>query len=95
MGAHRDGVARVHLGELVDHRDVREIVHPRAAQLLGPRDPEEAQLRHALHVVPRKAALQVVGARTGLHDVLREVAHHVADLEVLVGEVQCVVHAAI
>ena len=38
VGADGDGVARVDLGELVDDRDVGEVIHARPAQLLGPGD---------------------------------------------------------
>src|SRR5881296_2746922 len=92
VGAHGDGVARVHLGELVDDDDVGEVVHPGAAELFRPGDAEQAELGHLLHVVPGELALEVVLACGRFHDLLGEVAHHVADLEVLVGEVEGVVH---
>ena len=92
VSAHRDGVARIDLRELVDHQDVGEIVHPGPSQLLRPRDAEQAQVGHPPHVVPREAALDVVAARARLHDLLREVAHHVTHLEVVLGEVEGVVH---
>jgi len=85
-------VARVDLRELVDHDDVGEVVHPGAAQILRPGDPEQAEVGHLLDVVPGEAALEVVATGAGLHDLLREVAHHVADLEVVLAEVEGVFH---
>src|SRR5205814_805186 len=90
--ADRDGVTRVDLGELVDHDDVREIVHPRAAELLRPGDAEHAELGHPLHIVPREAALEIVLSGARPDHAVREVAHHVAHLMVLVGEVERGVH---
>src|SRR3989475_12751611 len=70
VGAHRDGVAGVDLGELVDHDDVREVVHPRAAQLLRPGDPEQAGPGHLLDIGAGEAALEVVVTGAGLDDLL-------------------------
>src|SRR5438309_1106334 len=83
---------RVALRELVNHDDVGEVVHPRAAQILRPGDPEQAEVGHPLDVVPGEAALEVVATGAGLHDLLGEVAHHVADLEVLLAEVEGIFH---
>src|SRR5213079_1884390 len=88
-----DGVARVDLRELVDHHDVREVVHAAPTQLLRPRNAEQAEVGHLSHVVPGELTRQVVAAGARLHDLLREVAHHVAHLEMKVGEVEGVVHA--
>src|SRR2546423_2803236 len=82
----------VDLGELVDDEDVREVVHTGAAQLLRPGNAEQPQVGHASHVVPGERAVAVVLARAGLHDLLCEVAHHVAELQVVIGEVEGVVH---
>ena len=46
MRADREGVAGVHLGQLVQGDVVGELVHPRPAQLLGPGHAEEAELAH-------------------------------------------------
>ncbi len=93
MGAHGDGVARVDLRELVDHHDVGEVVHAGSTQLLRPRNAEQAEVGHLSHVVPGELTRQVVAAGARLHDLLREVAYHVANLKVKVGEVEGVVHA--
>ena len=95
MGADGDGVTGVDLGELVDDEDVREIVHAGPAQLLRPGNAEQSQVGHAPDVVPRERAVAVIAGRAGFHDVLREVAHHVAHLKMMVGEVERVVHAVI
>src|SRR5205814_5722689 len=87
------GVTGVDLRELVDDEDVGEIVHAGAAQILRPGNTEQSQVGHAPHVVPRERAVAVVLRGARLHDLLREVAHHVADLEMVVGEVERVVHA--
>ena len=95
MCADGDGMARIDLGELVDDHDVRQVVHPRSAELLRPRDPEQAEVRHLLDIVPGKAALEVVLAGGGLHDVAGEVSDHLPHLEMLVGEVEALVHPEI
>jgi hypothetical protein len=95
MGADRDGVTGVDLGELVDDEDIGEVVHAGAAQLLGPGNAEQPQVGHAPHIVPGELTVVVILTRAGPHDLLREVAHHVADLEVVVREIQGVVHTEI
>jgi hypothetical protein len=87
-----NGVARVDLGELVNDDDVRQVIHPRPTEVLRPRDPEQAKLRHLFDVVPGKAAVEIVFPGGGLDDGSREIADHLADLEMVVGEVQRVVH---
>src|SRR5207248_714533 len=59
---------------------------------LRPRNAEQAEIGHLSHIVPGELTRQVVAAGARLHDLLREVAHHVAHLEVKVGEVEGVVH---
>src|SRR5216683_6699254 len=78
--------------ELMDHHDVGEVVHAGPAQLLRPGNTEQAEVGHLSHVVPGELAGEVVTAGARLHDLLREVAHHVAHLEVMIGEVEGVVH---
>src|SRR2546423_10879743 len=95
MCADGDGVARIDLGELVDDHDVRQVIHPRSAELVRPRDPEQAEVRHLLDIVPGKAALEVVLAGGGLHDVAGEVSDHLAPPGVLVGEVEALLHPGI
>lgn len=54
VGADREGVARVHLGQLVEHQVIGDLVHARPAEGLVPRHAEEAQLAHLPDVVPRE-----------------------------------------
>ncbi len=92
MGTDRDRVTGVDLGELVDDRDVRQVVHSGAPQLLRPRNPEQPQLGHLLDIVPGEAAVEIVLAGGGLYDVLGEIADHLADLEMMVAEVERIMH---
>src|SRR6185369_1646947 len=85
-------MARIDFRELVNHGDVRQIIHARAAQLFGPWNSEETELGHLLHVVPGEATVEVVGAAGRFNDVAGEVANHLAHLEVMLGEIQTVVH---
>jgi hypothetical protein len=88
----RDRVRRVDLGHLVDGDDVARQVQPGAAHLLGPRHAEEAELAHALDVLPGELRDLVVVGRDGRDLALGEAADHVAHGDVLVGEVEAVVH---
>ena len=94
MGADGERVARVHLGHLVDGDVVGELVHPGAAELLAPGHAEEAQLAHRLDVVPGEGggAVQLAGDRSDLRP--RELADHLADLVMVLGEVERVVHGS-
>ena len=92
MGADGDRVARINLRELVDDRDVGQVIHPRPAHLLRPRNAEQSQLRHLLDVVPGETAVEIVLAGGGFDDGAGEVANHLADLEMVVAEVERVVH---
>src|SRR2546430_17679897 len=53
---------------------------------------ETAELGHLPDVVPREAALEIVRPRARPDHLVREVAHHGADLMMVVGEVEAVVH---
>ncbi len=95
VGADGDRMARIDLRELVNHDDVGEVIHPRAAEGLGPRNAEQAELGHLLHVIPREPALEIARPGRRFNNGPREIAHHVADLQVLVGKVERIVHGEI
>ncbi len=95
MGADGDGVTRIDFRELMDDGDVRQVIHPRPAQVLRPRNAEQPELRHRFDVVPGEAAVEIVLAGGGFDDVLGEVSHHLAHLEMVVGEVEAIVHSEI
>ena len=82
----------VDLRELLDHNHVAERIEPSAAKVLGPRHPEQPELGHLLHVLPRELALRVPVGGGGGHFVAGELANHFARREVLVGEIERVVH---
>src|SRR6185503_11583628 len=85
-------MARIRFRANVDYGDVRQIIHARAAQLFGPWNSEETELGHLLHIVPGEPALEVVGAGGRFDDGAGEVANHLAHLEMMLGEIQTVVH---
>ena len=95
VGADGERVARVHLGHLVDGDVVGELVHPGAAQLLAPGHAEEAELAHGLDVLPGELRGAVQLAGHGRDPFLGELAHHLADLVVMFGEIERVVHTEI
>src|SRR2546426_6628839 len=76
----------------MDHHDVGEVVHAGPAQLLRPGNTEQAEVGHLSHVVPGELAGEVVTAGARLYHPLRGGAHHVAHLEVMIGEVEAGVH---
>src|SRR6266850_1870122 len=75
-----------------DDGDVRQVIHPRPTQLLGPWNAKQPELRHLLHIVPGEAAVEIILASAGSDDLLGEVPDHLADLEMVVGEVERIVH---
>jgi hypothetical protein len=81
-------VRRIHFGELVDDDHVADHIESRASQLLGPRDPHQAQLSHFPDVLPRKGGVLVVLGGDGRDVIARELAHHLANLMVLLAEIQ-------
>ena len=87
-----EGMTRVHLGHLVDGDVVGELVHPRPAQLLAPGHAEEAELAHLLDVVPGEGRGAVQLAGHGRHFRAGELAHHLAHLVVLLGEIEGEIH---
>src|SRR5712664_2025568 len=95
VGADGDGVARVDFRELVNDRDVGEVIHPRPAQPFRPGDSEETEISHLFDAIPREAALEIVLSGGRLEAGLAEVAPHLADLEMVVGEVERIVHPEI
>ncbi len=94
VGVLADGepVRRIDLAQLVHRHDVRQVVHPRPAQLLAPRHAQQAELGHALHRGPRELGARVVLPRDGRDLGAREVANHFARLEMVILEEQAVVH---
>ena len=88
MGADGERVARVDLGQLVDGDVVAELVHPGAAEVLAPGHAQQTQLTHRLHVFPGKLGGAVELARDRGDVGPGELAHHVADLIVVLGEVE-------
>jgi hypothetical protein len=88
MGADGERMARVHLGHLVDRDVIGELVHPGAAELLAPRHAKEAELAHGLDVLPREFGVPVELARHGRDVAPGEIPDHLADLVVMVGEVE-------
>ena len=92
MGADGERMARVHLRHLVDRDVVGDLVHAGAAELLGPWHAEQAELAHRLDVVPGKSGSLIELARDRRDMVAGKLAHHFADLMVLLGEVEKVVH---
>src|SRR5256885_14957911 len=92
MRGNRDRVGSIDLRHLVDHDHVAEEIEACSAQLLRPWNPEESQLSHLLDVRPRKLCLRVELRRDRCYLAARELAHHVAYGEVLLGKVKGVVH---
>jgi hypothetical protein len=87
-----DGVRRVDLRHFVDGDHVRDVVETRTAQLLGPRYAEQSELTHLLDVLPRKLGALVQLRCDGRDFLAREGPHHLAHREVLLGEIESIVH---
>src|ERR1041384_3458706 len=96
VGVRRDGerVGGVHLPHLVNGDVVGELVHPRAAVFLRPGNAQQAELAHPLDVLPRERAAAVELARDRRHVVAGELADHLPHLEMLLAEIEGVVHSA-
>ena len=90
----RERVRRVDLRQLVDHDHEAQDVEPRAAELFGPRHAEQSELAHLADAFPGNLARRVVlgGDRRDL--VAGELANHLAGREVLLGEVERIIHGA-
>src|SRR5579862_7830263 len=76
----------------MEHDHVAQRVETGAAKLLGPWNAHQAQLGHLLHVVPREFGVRVELRRDRRDFLLGEGADHLAHLQVLLGEVERVVH---
>ena len=87
MGVDDSGDADPAAGELLDDHRVGGQVQPHPPVLLGDRDPEQAQLLHLLHDRVGEAVLVVVVLGVGDDLLVGELADHLADRALLVGEV--------
>src|SRR5688572_32464107 len=88
----RESVRRVDLRQLVDDHHVTEDVETRASEFLRPGYAEEAQFAHALDGWPGEFGLCVVMRGDGCDFIARECPDRFANGEVLLGEVEVVVH---
>ena len=82
----------VYLRHLVDHDDIAQNVETGATKLFGPWDAEQTELAHLPDAFPGKLRLRVELGGHWTYFAVRELADHVADREVLLGEVERVVH---
>ena len=87
-------LACVYLGHLMDGDVVGKLGHPGTAQLFAPGHAEQAQLTHCLDVFPRKGGGAIELGRHGGDVGPGEVANHLANLMMLLGEIERVVHGA-
>ena len=87
-----DGVRGTHLGEFLDRDHEADRVETGTADFFGPRDTEQPELTHLLDVLPWERRGLVVLRRDRRHFVAREGPHHVTHSEVLLGEIETVVH---
>src|SRR5262245_29053937 len=87
-------MTRVDFGELMDRDIVRELVHPGPTEFLRPRHAQESELTHLADVFPGKGrgSVQLAGHRG--HVLPAEIADHVADLLMLLGEVKRGIHGS-
>jgi hypothetical protein len=95
MRADSEGMTGIHLGHFMDRDVVRELIHTRAAELLAPGNAEQAELSHGFDVFPGESRCAV---KLGGHwqDVRAgEVPNHLADLVVVFGEVEGIVHCCV
>ena len=85
-GLQRDGHALVDLAEFLEREAQREVVAAHAAVLLGERQPEQAHVGHARHDFVGEGVFFVVFGGDGRHHALREVAHRLGELLVVIGQ---------
>ena len=85
---HHDGMAAAHARDLFHHRRVRDRVAAHPAPALGHEDPHETELAHPLDRLVREPSVAVDLRGDGAHFALGEVARHLADHPLLVGEVE-------
>ena len=90
----RDGdrVRRADACEFLDRDHEADLVESRPAELLGPRDPEQPEVGHLLHIVPGELLGVVEVARDRSDLLTGECADHLARGEVVFFEVGRVVH---
>jgi len=71
---------------------VGKLVHPGTAELFAPGHTEQAELTHGLDVFPgeRGRAIELGGHRRDMGP--GEVANHLANVMVLLGEIERIVH---
>src|SRR5829696_10288666 len=93
-GVRRDGQSRrrVDARELLDREHVAEQIESGPAELLRPRNTEQPELAHLLDGLPWEGAVGIVPSGDGRYFVTRELANHLTHGEVLLGEIQLVVH---
>src|SRR5687767_33395 len=95
MGTDRKRMARIDLGHLVDGDVVRELIHAGAAELVAPGYAQQAQLSHGFDVFPGKGrrAIELGGYWRDMG--AGKVPNHLADLMVVFGEVEGIVHSCV
>ena len=82
----------VDLGHLVDHDHVAENIESSAAELFRPGNAEQAELAHFLDVRPGKLCFRIELRGDRRYFTTSELADHVANREVLLREVERIVH---
>src|SRR5579872_1408868 len=87
-----DRVGAIDLGQFVEHDDVAQRIESGSAELLGPWNAHQAQLGHLLDVVPGELTIRIELRRDRRDFLLGEGADHLAHLQVLLAEVERVVH---
>jgi hypothetical protein len=95
VGAHRDRVRRIHLGQLVDRQDVAEQVEASAADLFRPRHAQQPQFGHLRDALPQELAVGVEAGRDRGHLFAGELADHVPHGVVRLGEEERIVHGLV
>ena len=85
---HHDGVRSAHARDLLHRDGVRDRIAAHAAPLLGRENAHEAQLAHPLDGLVGKTSIAVDLGGDGADFALGEVARHLADHPLLVGEIE-------